>query len=64
MNQISKHVVNPTEKKRRNYLVHFEEGAEEALIYQHMDETKKSSAYYRRGFDFGMKVYIKIRSIK
>jgi len=57
-------MLNPTEKKRRGYLMHFEEGAEDAILYQQMNEDKKSSAYYRRGFEFGMKVYLKIRSIK
>jgi len=57
-------MINPTEKKRRGYLMHFEEGAEDALIYQQMNEDKTSSAYYRRGYEFGMRVHLKIRSIK
>jgi len=57
-------MLNPTEKKRRGYIMHFEEGAEDAVLYQQMNEAKKSSAYYRRGFDFGMKLHLKLRSIK
>ena len=57
-------MINPTEKKRRGYLMHFEEGAEDALVYQQMNEDKTSSAYYRRGYEFGMRVHLKIRSIK
>jgi len=57
-------MLNPTEKKRRGYLMHFEEGTQDAVLYQQMNEDKKSSAYYRRGFDFGMTLHLKLRSIK
>ena len=57
-------MINPTEKKRRGYLMHFEEGAEDAILYQQMNEDKTSSDYYRRGYEFGMRVHLKIRSIK
>jgi len=57
-------MIHPTERKRRSYIMHFEEGAEDAVLYQQMNEDKKSSAYYRRGFDFGMTLHLKLRSIK
>jgi len=57
-------MINPTEKKRRGYIMHFEEGAEDALIYQQMNENKTSSAYYRRGYEFGIKVHLQLRSIQ
>lgn len=52
-------MINPTEKKRRGYLMHFEEGAEDAILYQKRNEEKRSSAYYRRGYEFGVKIYLK-----
>jgi len=52
-------MINPTEKKRRGYLMHFEEGAEDAILYQKKNEDKKSSAYYRRGYEFGIKIHLK-----
>ena len=57
-------MINPTEKKRRGYLMHFEEGAEDALVYQQMNEDKTSSAYYRRGYEFGMRVHLRLIVIK
>jgi len=57
-------MINPTEKKRRGYIMHFEEGAYDALIYQQMNEDKTSSAYYRRGYEFGIKVHLQLRSIQ
>jgi hypothetical protein len=51
-------MINPTEKKRSNYLTHFEEGAEDAILYQKRNEDKKSSAYYRRGYEFGIRIYL------
>ena len=52
-------MINPTEKKRRGYLMHFEEGAEDAILYQKRNEEKRSSAHYRRGYEFGVKIYLK-----
>jgi len=57
-------MIHPTERKRRSYIMHFEEGAEDAVLYQQMNEDKKSSAYYRRGYEFGIKVHLQLRSIK
>ena len=44
---------NIKEKKRRGYLFHYSEGVKEAFINEEMDQIKKSSAYYRQGFEFG-----------
>ena len=44
---------NPKEKKRRGYLFHYSDGVKEAFINEEMDQIKKSSAYYRQGFEFG-----------
>ena len=57
-------MIHPTERKRRSYIMHFEEGAYDALIYQQMNEDKTSSAYYRRGYEFGIKVHLQLRSIQ
>jgi hypothetical protein len=53
-------MINPTERKRRNYLAHFEEGVSDAFFLKKMDETKRSSAYYRRGYEFGFKLRLKM----
>jgi hypothetical protein len=52
-------MINPTERKRKNYLAHFEEGVSDAFFLKKMDETKRSSAYYRRGYEFGLKLRLK-----
>jgi hypothetical protein len=44
---------NIKEKKRRGYLFHYSEGVKEAFTKEEMDQIKKSSAYYRQGFEFG-----------
>jgi hypothetical protein len=44
---------NAKEKKRRGYLFHYSDGVREAFINEEMDQVKKSSAYYRQGFEFG-----------
>ena len=53
-------MINPTEKKRRGYIMHFEEGVSDAIFLKKMDETKRSSAYYRRGYEFGLKLRLKM----
>ena len=46
---------NPTEIKRRGYLSFFKDGVADALLHgDGMDENKRSSAYYKQGYDFGM----------
>ena len=36
-------MINPTEKKRRGYLMHFEEGTQDAVLYQQMNQTPTTS---------------------
>ena len=45
-------MIHPLQKKRATYLTAFEEGVSDALISGSMNESKRSSAYYRRGYDF------------
>ena len=46
---------NPTEIKRRGYLSFFKDGVADALLHgDGMDENKRSSAYYKQGYDFGL----------
>lgn len=57
-------MINPTEKKRRGYIMHFEEGVYDALIHQEMNNEKTSSAYYRRGYEFGITLYLQMIKMK
>ena len=47
-------MINPLEKKRATYLTAFEEGVSDAFKNGSMNESKRSSAYYRRGYEFGI----------
>lgn len=47
-------MIHPLEKKRATYLTAFEEGVRDALHNSNVDDSKRSSAYYRRGYDFGL----------
>ena len=47
-------MINPLEKKRATYLTAFEEGVSDAFENGSMNESKLSSAYYRRGYEFGI----------
>lgn len=53
-------MINPTEKKRRGYLFHYSDGVRDAFINNEMDSIKKSSAYYRQGFEFGKKLKLEL----
>ena len=53
-------MINPLEKKRATYLTAFEEGVSDACIDGVMDDEKRSSAYYRRGYEFGLRMYAEI----
>ena len=53
---------NPKEKKRRGYLFHYSDGVKEAFINEEMDQIKKSSAYYRQGFEFGKKLKLELEN--
>ena len=53
---------NPTEIKRRGYLSFFKDGVADALLHgDGMDENKRSSAYYKQGYDFGLVMYCQSR---
>lgn len=47
---------NPLEKKRRTYLNFFKEGVIDAFKKDVIDSTKKSSDYYKQGYNFGLYV--------
>ena len=47
-------------KKRSTYLSMYEEGIVDALFDGEMNENSTSSAYYKRGFDFGLKLRAKL----
>lgn len=53
-------MINPLEKKRATYLTAFKDGVSDALIDGVMDDEKRSSAYYRRGYEFGLVMYAEI----
>ena len=52
---------NPTEKKRRGYLAFFNDGVADGLLSGIIDDKKKSSAYYKQGYDFGLVMYAQSR---
>jgi len=45
---------NPLEKKRRGYLSFFCDGVIDSVTHRELDIKKKSSAYYKQGYDFGL----------
>ena len=51
-------------KKRSTYLSMYEEGIVDALFDGEMNENSTSSAYYKRGFDFGLKLRAKLDAQK
>ena len=53
---------NIKEKKRRGYLFHYSEGVKEAFTKEEMDQIKKSSAYYRQGFEFGEELKLELEN--
>ena len=48
---------NPTEIKRRGYLAFFKDGVADGLLSGIIDDKKRSSAYYKQGYDFGLTMY-------
>ena len=55
--------MNPLEKKRANYLSFYKDGVYDGLFNQKKDPTKKSSAYYVQGFDYGLELLSHLLSI-
>ena len=51
-------------KRRSTYLSMYEEGIVDALFDGEMNENSTSSAYYKRGFDFGLKVRARLEAPK
>ncbi len=51
-------------KRRSTYLTIYEEGIIDALFNGEMNENSTSSAYYKRGFDFGLKVRARLEAPK
>ena len=45
---------NPTEIKRRGYLAFFKDGVADGLLSGIIDDKKRSSAYYKQGYDYGL----------
>ena len=52
---------NPTEIKRKNYLSFFKDGVADGLLSGVIDNNKRSSAYYKQGYDFGLVMYCQSR---
>jgi len=52
---------NPTEIKRRGYLSFFKDGVADGLLSGIIDDKKRSSAYYKQGYDFGLVMYAQSR---
>ncbi len=44
---------DPTEIKRNNSLSFFKDGVADGLLSGIIDNNKRSSAYYKQGYDFG-----------
>ena len=51
---------NPTEIKRQNYLSFYQDGVTDAMLGDDIDGIKKSSAYYKKGYAFGLTLYAKL----
>ena len=51
---------NPTEIKRQNYLSFYQDGVTDAMLENDIDSIKKSSAYYKKGYAFGLTLYAKL----
>jgi len=50
----------PIDVKRRGYLNFFKDGVADALIDGVIDDNKRSSAYYKQGYDFGLTMWSRI----
>ena len=52
---------NPTEIKRRGYLAFFKDGVADGLLSGIIDDNKRSSSYYKQGYNFGLVMYASSR---
>ena len=50
-------MLSPLEKKRATYLSFFKDGVADGLLSGIIDDSKRSSAYYKQGYDFGLVLY-------
>ena len=53
-------MINPLEQKRRGYLNFFKDGVADGLLDGVIDDNKRSSAYYKQGYDFGLTMWSRI----
>jgi len=49
-------ITNPLEKKRQTYLTFYKDGIYDGILNQKPDPRNNSSAYYKKGFDDGLKL--------
>ena len=56
---------SPIDIKRRGYLNFFKDGVSDALLNGTVDDVKNSSAYYKKGYEFGLVLYgiLKVRGV-
>lgn len=45
------------EKKRQGYISFFKDGVADGLLLGTMDDDKRSSAYYKQGYDYGLTLH-------
>ena len=50
----------PIDVKRRGYLNFFKDGVADGLLDGVIDDNKRSSAYYKQGYDFGLTMWSRI----
>ena len=49
-------MITPLEKKRETYLTFYRDGIFDGLLNQKLDPRNKSSDYYKRGFQEGLRL--------
>jgi len=57
-------ITNPLEKKRATYLTFYKDGMFDGILNQKPDPRNNSSAYYKKGFDDGLKLLELIKEYK
>lgn len=57
-------ITNPLEKKRQTYLTFYKDGMFDGILNQKLDPRNNSSAYYKKGFDDGLKLLELIKEYK
>jgi len=53
-------VNNPLENKRATYLKAFQWGTDDYMLKGEIDQKGKSSAYYRKGYNYGRDLHHKL----